>query len=400
MASIRLQPPAPFPFHQPDEWTKWKRRFEQFRSASGLAAERDEERQISTLLYTMGEEAGDILMSTNISEADIKKYKEVMGKFDEFFGVRKNVIFERARFNRRCQNEGESVEQFITNLYQLAENCQYGGMKAEMIRDRIVVGIKDVALSQKLQLDPDLTLEKAKTQVRQREAVQEHQQQIKEGFKPTKTPTAVDAVRRQHQPQLQQATGGKTTNTYQQIRHNKPGHATPDKCFRCGKGFHPRQQCPAKDVTCHSCGKRGHYSSCCLSKPTHKSVRFTKGVNDVSEEEASDNELCDTVFLNTIGSNKDDKSWMSKIRVNDHEVCFKLDTGAEVSVLTEETMNSLRVDRKQLKKSTKRLMGADKTPLNVTCEFVACLEYKGRKTEQTMFVVKKATKEPLGVASN
>ena len=130
MASLRLQPPAPFPFHQPDEWAKWKRRFEQFCLASGLSTE-GEERQVSTLLYTMGEEAEDILMSTNISDEDKKNYKQVIGKFDEFFGVRKNVIFERARFNRRCQTEGESVEQFITNLYQLAENCQYGAMKEE-----------------------------------------------------------------------------------------------------------------------------------------------------------------------------------------------------------------------------------------------------------------------------
>ncbi|KAL5470742.1 hypothetical protein EMCRGX_G028754 [Ephydatia muelleri] len=48
-----------------------------------------------------------------------------------------------------------------------------------MIRDRIVVGIRDEALSKRLQLDPDLTLEKAKKIVRQQEAVQEQQQVLK-----------------------------------------------------------------------------------------------------------------------------------------------------------------------------------------------------------------------------
>ena len=38
-----------------------------------------------------------------------------------------------------------------------------GGLKEEMIRDRIVVGIRDQALSERLQVDPALTLEKAKT---------------------------------------------------------------------------------------------------------------------------------------------------------------------------------------------------------------------------------------------
>jgi len=59
----------------------------------------------------MGEEANDILCSTNISSAYRAKYNSVMGKFDEYFKVRKNVIFEWARFNRRNQLPDESVEE-------------------------------------------------------------------------------------------------------------------------------------------------------------------------------------------------------------------------------------------------------------------------------------------------
>jgi len=44
-----------------------------------------------------------------------------------------------------------------------------------MIRDRLVVGIGDILLSERLQTDAALTLEKAKTVIRQREAVQEQQ---------------------------------------------------------------------------------------------------------------------------------------------------------------------------------------------------------------------------------
>lgn len=42
-----------------------------------------------------------------------------------------------------------------------------------MLRDRIVVGIRDAALSEKFQLQADLTLDKAKKLVRQKEAVKE-----------------------------------------------------------------------------------------------------------------------------------------------------------------------------------------------------------------------------------
>ena len=89
------------------------------------------------LLYGLGKEAEAVLSSTNPTR---KEYDKILGQFDDFFKVRKNTIFERARFNNRNQ-EGESAESYITALYELAENCDYGALKAEMIRDRLVVGI-------------------------------------------------------------------------------------------------------------------------------------------------------------------------------------------------------------------------------------------------------------------
>ena len=120
-----------------------------------------------------------MLTSTNISDTDRKKYDSVMGKFDEHFKVRKNVIYERARFNRRDQKEGESAEEYITALYGLIETCEYGALKEEMLRDRLVVGIRDTALSERLQLNAELTLDKTKKAIRQKEAVKEQGQELK-----------------------------------------------------------------------------------------------------------------------------------------------------------------------------------------------------------------------------
>ena len=75
------------------------------------------------------------------------------------------------------------MEQFITSLYSLAEHCEYGEMKDETIRDHIVVGIRDRPISEQLQLDAELTLEKAKKRVRQCEAIQEQQVTLNEGGK-------------------------------------------------------------------------------------------------------------------------------------------------------------------------------------------------------------------------
>ena len=89
--------------------------------------------------------------------------------------VRKNIIFERARFNCRTQEDDESVDQFIMSFYSLAENCEFGPMKDELVWDCIIIGIKDVTLSERLQTDKTLMLDKAKKLALQKEAVREQQ---------------------------------------------------------------------------------------------------------------------------------------------------------------------------------------------------------------------------------
>lgn len=129
------------------------RRFERFRSAAGLDG-KAEEVQVNTLMYTMGDEADDVLHSFGLSNK--KKYDMVKEKFEW-----RNTIFERAKFNMRSQAESEPVDAFITDLYALAEHCGYGDLHDEMIRDCIVVGLQDAHLSKKLQLDGHLMLDKA-----------------------------------------------------------------------------------------------------------------------------------------------------------------------------------------------------------------------------------------------
>ena len=48
----------------------------------------------------------------------------------------------------------------MVDLHSLARNCNFGALSEELIRDRIVIGITDKALSRRLQFNPALTLEK------------------------------------------------------------------------------------------------------------------------------------------------------------------------------------------------------------------------------------------------
>ena len=198
----------------------------------------------------MGDEADDILSLFQLSPEDKVKYDVVKEKFDGYFVKRRNVIFERAKFNQRRQ---EPVDNFITTLDCLPEHCGYGELREQMIRDRIVVGIQDVSLSEKLQLESNLTLEAAVTAVRQREAVKKQQGILRSH--PASTPVAsVDVLQSglRNPPSTNRQTLGKQPRRARQKSANGIEPSKEKVCGRCGKSpIHKVQQCPAKDVTCH-----------------------------------------------------------------------------------------------------------------------------------------------------
>lgn len=52
------------------------------------------------------------------------------------------------------------THRYLTSLKNLAESCQYGELKDGLIRDAIIVGIKNAKLREVLLREDDLTLEK------------------------------------------------------------------------------------------------------------------------------------------------------------------------------------------------------------------------------------------------
>ena len=264
------------------------------------------------------------------------------------------MIFERARFNRRNQMEGESVEQYITALYSFAENCEYGEWKDQMNRDRLVVGIRDTSLSERLQMDPDLTLENAKKTVRQKEAVKEQQQLLKGDTTLPDTPN-VDHVT--HSKGTRTTTGAKW--------HSKGG--SKGKCTNCGNNSHPREQCPARNATCFACQKVGHFSAHCRSRQSKM---------DLVTEETH----LDSAFLGPLGQT----SWTVDITVNGAFLTFKVDTGAEVTAIFEQAYRTLGTICK-LEKTSKTLFGPTKVSLHVMGQMQATVRDAEHTCQQTVY---------------
>ena len=340
--------------------------------ASGLV-EKDEIRQVSTLLYCLGEDAEDVLDTTRISGEDKKKYNKVVETFDNYFEVRKNVIFEHARFNKRNQLPDESVEQFITEIHRMAESCEFGVMKDELIQDRLVVGICDNALSERLQMETELTLDKAKRLIRQREAVKEQQATLKPSFKEETILNSVVSKRPRRQlPAL----------PLQQTQ----------VCRRCGKGSHPWQSCPARDMVCFRCNRRGHYSSQCLSNTV---AEVAKNLSELATQ--SDNPQPDTFdrYLNTVESTRAE-TWIITVEINGQPVSVKVDTGAEVTALSDLAWNSLDIIT-PLEKAEIALFGPDQRRLNVLGKKSLTITYQGQSCNQDTYIIKYLKNNLLGL---
>lgn len=167
-----------FSFEKSD-WEQWIAHYGRYRIISGM--DRAEQKlQITNLLLHMGPEVGKLLEKLKKTEESLQTYEEVKTLFETHFSGKKNIIYERAKFNLRQQHEGETAREYIESLQKLSKSCDYGTLVDELIRDRIVVGIRDNKLSEHLQLDEQLTLEKAIEKVTQSEMIKEQNKEIRE----------------------------------------------------------------------------------------------------------------------------------------------------------------------------------------------------------------------------
>ncbi|KAL7881030.1 hypothetical protein SRHO_G00032840 [Serrasalmus rhombeus] len=359
-------PPGKFDFTNPSDWPKWVKRFNRYRIASGLDKQ-SQEFQVNAFMYSAGEEAEDVLNVLPLTEEQKKSYDSVMAAFEKHFVSKRNVIYERACFNRRNQQPGESVESFITAVHTLAEHCQFGALRDELIRDRIVVGILDSRLSERLQLDAELTLEKAITQVKQSAAVKK-QQPVLRGA---------------------ESTAGQVEAITKKQKGRKVGYEKTDStavgCGKCGNmKKHPWKECPARDAECRKCHKKGHYAKTC---------RSAKGVHDITQGYVRGEEE-DFAFLGEMRSTGEDE-WVGVLQLNGEETAFKLDTGAAVTAIPSSTYSS-RVHG-ALRQPWKVLYGPGHHRLGVEGCFKGSLTLRGKTTRQDVYVVNELSKPLLGL---
>ena len=131
-------------------------------------------------------------------------------------------------------------------------------------------------------------------------------------------------------------------------------------------------------MTCFQCHKGEHFKSQCFSQRTSQKV-LDKEMDSAKGE-------VETVFLGPVG--KGVGSWMANITVCGQPLLFKIDTGADVTAISEEDYRKIK---------WKELQGPSNQPLPVAGEFIGSLAYQGKSEKHQIFVVKGLKNNLLGL---
>ena len=228
----KLRPPGELTFdsgNQAENWRMWRQEMELYQQLS--MADDSEKDKCAAFLYLIGRRGREVYNTWTLEEDERDNIRVLYNKFANYFQPKQNIILERYKFNLKTQAEGETLDEFVTEITGQARLCKYGTLESEMIRDRIVVGISRTEVKDRLLREPDLTLDSAITICRADEEsrkgldiLQPKQQQS----------TSIDAIQHKDKPS-----------------YNK--RPQMEKCTRCG-GRHGKV-CPAFGTKCGKCKK-------------------------------------------------------------------------------------------------------------------------------------------------
>jgi hypothetical protein len=288
------------------------------------------EYQVALFLSVAGPDALEIFNGLDLSEDEKKNLKVIIEKFDRFAVGETNEIYERYQFYTREHKDNENIETYIASLRILAQSCGFCECaRSNLIRDRIVIGIRDNTVRKRLLREKKLTLTTCIEICKAAEATKDYAKQI-------------------DRPDLSQYAESETVNRLQ----NSFRKDTLDKkdefmnrtmikdCHFCG-GSHERnkEKCPAYGQQCRKCGRNNHFSKACKSKkisPVHGvSTSFAQDGGDL-QQASIDGKWVNSVqcTIAAVGEELSNEILAEMVvDKNETPVVFQVDSGATVNII-------------------------------------------------------------------
>lgn len=349
---LNLQPPANLEVsdkHRAENWSVFKQRWENYAILTQLSKQ-PEDYQVALFLYSIGTEAVKTFNTFDLTDEDKKSLKAIIEAFDKFAIGEKNETYERYKFNSRNQQENESVSAYVTEIRYLAKTCNFCAcLHDSLIRDRIVLGIRDNDTRKRLLQKRKLTLAECIDMCLANEA----------------TKSQLKALDKQDPEQmiheLRQTQRSKPQRYKQKPDNDRKPTGKPQKCRFCGQSHKPgRKQCPAWGKFCSDCGIKNHFAEVCQQKTRNVGNAQTHAIDDEDADSDSDYMGCVTVeqAINEVTGSQTAEPIYAEMIVNGDPIKFHVDCGASVSVLPSKFLKS-----ESLKSTKKKLVMWNKTVL-------------------------------------
>ena len=354
-----------------ENWRRFKQKYEIFVVASGYEKKSNKEK-CCMLLNLAGEQAIEVYNTFTYDEKEEQDDPAVLiEKFEAYCNPKRNITYERHLFNTRMQSVNETIDAYVTELRLQAKNCEFGALCNELIRDRIVVGIRDDAVRSRLLREAELDLQKAVDICRAAEQTRSHMDALKNAT------STIDEVTKG--PLRSKRVDTKIKNK-RAPNKEQPGII---QCKYCGT-LHQRDKskCPAVGKACKKCGKQNHFAKVCKSVlKTHSLDAHELYVGAVEQEKE----------INSVNSTEEE--WNITVEIYNKPLKFKLDTGAKCNVLPIEKLDSTI----QLKPTTTRLVSYSGNLIELEGTVVLPVSYKGKKYSLQFYVVNKPVQAILGL---
>jgi len=307
-----------------DEWNMFKQMYKTYVVLTELD-KKPKAYQQAVFLNLVGP-VGVKIFNTLVFEhgEDKESVKTIQEKFDTYILGETNETYERYKFNTRTQQKEENIDQYVAALRTLAKTCNFGeALLDSLIRDRIVIGIKDDATRKLLLQERNLTLKTAIDLCRATEAATSQMKAMH---------TASEETVNKITPSRHKVKYRSSNPPSSSRPHSRPQSSVPmlDNCKFCGRShLKKKEECPAWGQTCNKCKGRDHFSRRC---PSNKNkTRRVHGVDVSSDSEVeSIGSVVQVLSFSDVNSNT---GLFAEMILKQGPMTFQLDNGATVNVL-------------------------------------------------------------------
>ena len=279
--------PGNFPFPTPmdcrgdvaSNWEFFKQQWSDYELATGLN-KKNEVICLETIRSLMGRECLQVFMNLTLADEDRKDVTKCLAALEDYFKPRRNVVYERYIFNS-CVQGDEKVNSFANRLRKLTASCEYGELTDELIRDRLIIGLKETSVKVRLLREKDLDLHRAVQMCTSSEAAA---QQLKK-MQSEEKHELDEEIRKIEQVQRRLQHRSNRAQHKPQKSDGRKEESLSSICNYCG-GMHKRGrgQCPAYGVTCHNCKKKHHLAKKCKQKEVNALARDIEQCYTSSDE--------------------------------------------------------------------------------------------------------------------